>query len=335
MTPLQHEPNSQGDNPEVGKPKKPRHRQWSGVVVGLLFGIGGLTAGRLGQLYPHFDVFSQFGLQFLAICVAFICAIFFSRFKTLVGIVLTIALLALYSAWPHMVSNELQDRNFKLATGEQPLRLAHFNTFKNNKDYAAIVAEVLRLDADVVGLLEMSTEKKNAILPKLLEKYPYQSDCLQKQYCDQAIVSKIPFGLTAAQSLWDGPPYVMIKLGSNFSDVSIYSVHTTRFPHSRAQLKQITALTKLLENEPGQKIVMGDFNATVFSRVLSTLEKGAGLQRITDLPTWPAQYQMPQLAIDHIFISDGFRVVGNQQIGASAGSDHFPIIATVALRAPK
>jgi endonuclease/exonuclease/phosphatase (EEP) superfamily protein YafD len=331
---LQQEPEAQREKPEDNKPLRLRHRQWSGVVVGLLIGIGGLTAGRLGHLYPHFDVFSQFGLQFLAICLAFICAVFFSRFKTLVGIVFTIALLALYSAWPHMVSSELQDRIFKIATGEQQLRIAHFNTYKNNLDYEAIAAEILRLDADVVGLLEMSNAKKNAILPKLLEKYPYQSDCLQKQHCDQAIVSKIPFGITAAQSLWDGPPYVMIKLGSNFSEVSIYSVHTTRFPHSRAQLKQINGLIKLLGNDPGQKIVMGDFNATVFSRVLSTLEKGAALQRITDLPTWPATYQMPQLAIDHIFISEGFRVVGNQQIGMSVGSDHYPIIATVALRPP-
>jgi endonuclease/exonuclease/phosphatase (EEP) superfamily protein YafD len=332
---LQQEPEAQREKPEDNRPPKPRHRQWSGVVVGLLIGIGGLTAGRLGHLYPHFDVFSQFGLQFLAICLAFICAVFFSRFKTLVGIVFTLALLALYSAWPHMVSSELQDRTFKIATGEQQLRIAHFNTYKNNLDYEAIIREILRLDADVVGLLEMSNAKKNAVLPKLLEKYPYQSDCLQKQHCDQAIISKIPFGTTAAQSLWDGPPYVMIKLGSNFAEVSIYSVHTTRFPHSRAQLKQINGLIKLLGNDPGQKIVMGDFNATVFSRVLSTLEKGASLQRITDLPTWPATYQMPQLAIDHIFISEGFRVVGNQQIGMSVGSDHYPIIATVALRAPK
>jgi endonuclease/exonuclease/phosphatase (EEP) superfamily protein YafD len=332
---LQQNPEAQREKTEDHKPPKLRHRQWGGVVIGLLVGIGGLTAGRLGHLYPHFDVFSQFGLQFLAICLAFICAVFFTRFKTLIGIVFTLALLALYSAWPHIVSSDLQGRTFNLAAGEKQLRIAHFNTYKNNLDYDAITTEVLRLDADVVGLLEMSNAKKNAILPKLLEKYPYQSNCLQEQHCNQAIVSKIPFGITAAQSLWEGPPYVMIKLGSNFSEVSIYSVHTTRFPHSRAQLKQINGLINLLADDPGQKIVMGDFNATLFSRVLSALEKGASLQRITDLPKWPATFQTPQLAIDHIFISEGFRVVGNQQIGMSVGSDHFPIIATLALRSPK
>ncbi len=329
---MQQESEPQRDNPEVGKPSKPRHRQWSGVVIALLFGIGGLTAGRLGHLYPHFDVFAQFGLQFLAISAAFICAVFFSRFKTLVGIVITIGLLALYSAWPHIVSSELQSRSFKLATGEQALRIAHFNTFKNNPDNDAIAQEVLRLDADVVSLIEMSDKKKQAVLPKLLAAYPYQFDCISVSDCSQAIISKFPFKETSAQAGWEGPPYVMAKLGGAFDGVTVYSIHTTRFPHSRAQLTQIRALTKLLETTAGQKIVMGDFNATLFSRVLSTLEDGAALQRITDLPTWPAQWQMPQLAIDHIFISEGFRVVGNQQIGANVGSDHYPILATVALK---
>jgi endonuclease/exonuclease/phosphatase (EEP) superfamily protein YafD len=332
---LQQDIDQQKPTIETAKPAKPRHRQWSGAVVGLLFGMGGLVAGRLGHLYPHFDVFAQFGLQFLVVTLAFICSIFFSNYKALVGIVITVALLALYSAWPHIVSNDLQANNFKIAKGERALRIAHFNTYKNNADYGAIAEEILRLDADIVGLLEVSDMKKLNVLPKLLTKYPYQMDCKKVDSCDISIVSKIPFTETSSQTFWDGPPYAMIKLGGNFSGVSIFSVHTTRFPQSRAQLKQVTALAKLMANVANEKIVMGDFNSTIFSRVLSTLEKGAALQRITDMPTWPALIQMPQLAIDHIFISDGFRVVGNQQIGRNAGSDHFPILATVALRPQK
>jgi endonuclease/exonuclease/phosphatase (EEP) superfamily protein YafD len=309
-----------------------KHRQWGGAVLGLFVGMCGLVAGRLGQLYPSFDVFAQFGFQFFVATLAFTFAMFFPRYKTLLGIAMATALLALYSAWPHIASNQLQGRNFKLETGEQVLRISHFNTFKNNFDYDAIAEEVLRLDADVVSLLELSNQKKKLVLPKLLEKYPYQTVCDEADHCQQAIVSKFPFAETASQSLWEGPPYIMIKLGSNFQNVAIYSVHTTRFPYSRAQLKQVRALTKILENTPGAKIIMGDFNATVFSRVLSTLETSTGLTRITSLPTWPAQLQMPQLAIDHIFISDNFRVIAEPQIGASVGSDHFPILATLALK---
>ncbi len=305
-------------------------------MFGLLFGVSGLVAGRLGQLYPHFDVFSQFGLQFSCICVAFIFAVFLPRFKTLAGIALSIALFALYGAWPHMVSGSLQAKGpYKLTEGEQVLRVGHFNTFKNNFNVDAIAQEVERLDADIVTLVEISDMKKQKLLPKLKNAYPYQFDCPPDHYCEQVIVSKIPFEGAVGQEIWDGPPFVSARLGGVYSGITVFGLHTTRFPHSRAQLKQIRAFTKLLENTPGEKIIMGDFNATPFSRVLSTLEEGAGLNRITDLPTWPAQWQFPQLAIDHIFVSQGFRVVGNEQIGNNAGSDHYPILMTLAYRPNK
>ncbi len=322
------------DTTPTTKVNKPRHRQWGGAFLGLLLGVGGLAAGRLGHLYPHFDVFSQFGLQFVAISISFSLAVFFPRYKGLVGSVLTVTILAVYGAWPHMVSSQLQATYAEIA-GERNLRVAHFNTFKNNDDYDAIVGEVLRLDADVVTLIEMNKAKKQAVLFKLSKTYPYSYSCAPGKFCDQAIVSKIPFEAVDGKEIWTGPPYIMVRLGGKFSGVSVYGVHTTRFPHSRAQLTQIRAFTKLIENVPGERIVMGDFNATPFSRVLATLEQGADLDRTTELPTWPAQWQFPQLAIDHIFISKGFRVVGNQQIGNNAGSDHFPILETLALRVRK
>jgi endonuclease/exonuclease/phosphatase (EEP) superfamily protein YafD len=231
VNPLQENIQPSDQSPAPIKPTRPRHRQWSGVLCGLVFGIVGLVAGRLGHLYSSFDVFSQFGLQFVAICVGFIIAVFFPRFKMLVGTAITIALLSLYSAWPHIVSSQLQNGPYSLVAGEQVLRVAHFNTFKNNRDYASIANEVLRLNADVVSLVEMNDEKKQSVLPKLLAVYPYQFDCKQKTFCDQSIVSKLPFSATESQQSWDGPPFVMVRLGGAFAGVSVFSVHTTRFPH--------------------------------------------------------------------------------------------------------
>ena len=80
------------------------------------------------------------------------------------------------------------------------------------------------------------------------------------------------------------------------------------------------------------KLMMGDFNTTPFSRLPGMIEDGLGLRRVTHLPTWPANAGLPQLAIDHIFASKAFRVVGNEQIGQSVGSDHFPILMTLAVK---
>ncbi len=332
MTQTDSQTNGGVDAPNSGKPKKLRHRQWGGAGLGLLVSVGGLIAGRLGHLHPRFDIFTQFGAQFIAMALAFSFAMLFSRYKALFGIALTAALLAAYGAWPHLVSSPLQSPPYQIVAGEKLLRIAHFNTYKNNNDYAAIAAEILRLDADVVSLVEMSTAKKQAVLALLKAKYPHINDCKGGRYCDMAIASIYPIIEADGEGQWIGAPYIRATLGGDMAGVTIVGVHTTRFPFSRAQLTQVRELVKKLETYTGEMVVMGDFNATPFSRITTTLEQGANLKQLTELPTWPSYAQLPQLAIDHVFASKAFRVVGNEQIGHSVGSDHFPILMTLAVK---
>ena len=317
----------QNDNDPKLKPRI-RHREWGGAFFGLLFGLVGLAAGRLGQLYPAFDVFSQFGAQFIAIVFAFAFATFMPRFKAFIGIILSILLVLIYGAWPIYFSGDVTKGPFMLSTGEKVIRVAHFNTYIPNKNFAATAKEIARLDADVVTLIEFDVEKL-PVLAALRVQYPFQYACHNIEYCDLAIISKQPILAVSANSNWEGPPYICARLGGTLNGITVYGVHTTRFPHSRAQLTQISALTKLLEGQTDDLIVMGDFNATPFSRITSTLETGAGLSRLTQMPTWPTTYGLPQLAIDHVFASQGFRVLADQQIGNAAGSDHFPIVMTL------
>lgn len=321
-------------NDNVKQPKL-KHRQWGTATLGLLFGIAGLIAGRLGHLYPHFDVFAQFGAQFVMGTLAFAFGMLFTRYKTIIGIATTFGFMAIYGAWPHLVSTPLSNGPFILQAGEKQLRIAHFNTWAENNDYTGITNEILRLNADVVSLVEMDAKKKKAIIPALKAMYPHSFDCSGREYCELVIVSKYPILQAEGNGHWVGAPYAQASLGGEMSGVTFMGVHTTRFPHSRAQLKQVRELVRKLETVSGDLIVMGDFNATPFSRVNSTFSEGANLARLTELPTWPASVQIPQLAIDHAFASANFRVIGNQQIGNSAGSDHYPIVLTLARKATK
>jgi endonuclease/exonuclease/phosphatase (EEP) superfamily protein YafD len=61
------------------------------------------------------------------------------------------------------------------------------------------------------------------------------------------------------------------------------------------------------------------------------IEDGANLSRVTFLPTWPAAAGLPQIAIDHIFISPGIRLLEAARIGEAAGSDHYPVTARIAV----
>jgi len=80
---------------------------------------------------------------------------------------------------------------------------------------------------------------------------------------------------------------------------------------TRDQEREIRALSKLVAKLKGANIIVGDFNATPHSVMLAILQSRTGMHRVTNLPTWPAVGpNLPQLSIDHMFISDGLKLLG-------------------------
>jgi endonuclease/exonuclease/phosphatase (EEP) superfamily protein YafD len=313
-----------------------RHLQWSGVALGLFAGLAGLLAGRLGQLYPLFDVFAQFGAQFTMVVAAFAFAAFVPRYKALIGMVLLCGLFVAYGAWPHFVSRTAAvdvSALEPLLPVEKRLNVAHFNTYGGNSRNQDVANEMLRLDADIVTLIEFERSKE-PLLDMLAAKYPYRATCqAADRHCNLAVVSKYPIGAVTGRAIWRGPPFIRVEMAGEFSGLTVIGVHTTRFPHWRAQFKQVQALVRMLESETGSILLMGDFNATPFSRLPRMIEEGSGLKRLTRLPTWPSTYGLPQLAIDHIFVSEDLRPLASMRIGNPVGSDHYPITIPLALKA--
>ncbi len=310
--------------------KKKRNVEWGGALIGLILGVAGLLAGRLGQIWFGFDVFAQFTLQFLFVAAAFSIAAFLPRRKAFTGLVLSVLAIVVYGLWAQSSVGPVTAGPWQLNPGERAVRVAHFNLFFRNDDLDALENEILRLDADIISLVEF-TEDKRPLLDRLKSRYPHQAECSTVWECHLAIFSKFPLTSVEAKSRWVGPPFISAQVGGPLQGLTVYGVHTTRFPHSRAQLAQVTALVQSMESISGKLLVMGDFNATPYSRVTATLAEGLGLDRLTSLPTWPSTVELPQLAIDHIFASKGTRVLAAQQIGYASGSDHYPIVMTLGI----
>ena len=313
------------------KPKKPRRRTRTACFIGLLIGLAGLAAGRAGALWIDFDVFAQFTLQFGLIAIA--C--FFGMFMRARGVISAALIVIGYigiGLWPHIAS----DRAASLSPaqpGSQQLKLMSFNASLHNFDVEAVAAEIQRNDPDIVVLIESGSEKRE-VFDRLREQFPHQVNCLDIVFCDMAVLAKSPVASNEAHVLWRGPPVIRVTFGPELNGLTIYGVHTSRFPYQRVQLTQLIELAKFVDRAPGERVVMGDFNSTPYSRLLQTFQRNSGLQRLTFLPTWPAILQLPQLDIDHIFISSGLAPAGQARIGKSAGSDHYPVIATISISTP-
>lgn len=313
---------------------RPKRRASGGIecLLGLGLGLAGLFASRLGQLWIGFDVFSQFTLQFAVIAVAFLLGGLMPRARLLTAAVLLVLGIVATGMWPHLASRGPWPAA-AAPEGERTLRVASFNTLWNNNDAEAVKAEIVRLDADLIVLIEMGPAKRR-ILSEIRDRYPHQADCYKIDYCNFAVLSRLPIAEFNARGRWQGPAYIRVRLGREGGSLTVFGVHTTRFPHALAQFRQVTEIASLIEATAGPKLVMGDFNATPFSRILSVLQDRAGLERLTFLPSWPAQWGLPQIAIDHILVSPGLRLLAPARIGEAAGSDHYPVTAVIAVPVP-
>lgn len=321
-----------GAPPEGDAPKKKRRP--SGrfeCQIGFLIGVGGLVASKLGQLWVAFDVFAQFTLQFGIVAVAFLIGLFMPRAKLLTAFVLLILGVIGIGVWPHAATHY----PFTLAAvpeGAREIRVASFNTWYSNERIAEVEAEIRRIDADIMVLIEAGPNKK-PVLEALKDRYPHQVTCFAIDFCNLAVLSKVPVLDSEARVGWEGPAFIRAKFGAELGGLTVLGVHTIRFPHSRAQMQQVVAMSGFIEGIPGRKLVMGDFNATPFSRVIDAVVSRTGLVRLSSLPSWPSQLGLPQIAIDHIFVTPGIVQTKTQAIGEPAGSDHYPVFTSIALPA--
>jgi endonuclease/exonuclease/phosphatase (EEP) superfamily protein YafD len=289
---------------------------------------GLLVSTRLSQLWTIFDVTSHFTLHFGVVAVAFLIGYFVPRARVFTGLLLSLAGFIAIGLYGHVLMNRPQAIGSPLP-GERELRVATFNTSVRNEQTEAVASEVLRLDADVVVLVEIGVHKRK-LLPLLRKTYPHQTDCLEEDFCGMAIVSKEPIVASEGRGVWKGPPFIRADLGGRLAGHTVMGTHTLRVPHVRAQFAQLHRLADYLRASDRKLIVMGDFNATPFSRVLGEFEERSGLRLLTATPTWPGYLELPQLAIDHILVSADYRLIERPRIGNRAGSDHYPVTAKLA-----
>ena len=325
------------DQPVINDPKGPGHEAEVEIDYNtgkLLCVLGVIACGLLMLSLPvskvilAADMFTHFALHYMVAGGACLAGFFMSRWHWQTAVVLTIAGVVMIG---YTATHKSQATEKVAAAGEQRLKLMTFNTWLQNNNWRAVVNEIISKDPDIVTLLEFGQEKA-PLLAALKDRYPYQVNCQKIHSCHMAVLSRYPFVESKVRTRWRGPPYVRVRFGKKLANLNLFAIHTIRPPHFRAHLRQIGVFSAAVNDKKGLKIVMGDFNSTPFSRTLNTFANRTKLKRITSTPSWPAHIaELPQVAIDHIFVSPAINVLSPHRLGNRSGSDHFPVNAIVSI----
>ncbi len=296
---------------------------------GIAVAVAGLVAGYLSRVWIELDVFSHltlhFGLAIFALAVALFAA---KPVRLPIALILMSAGMIAIGSWSKLSADQLQIAN-DVPAGTRTLNIMHFNIWGRNEQFDDIGAEVARLDPDILFLTEIGNHKQR-LKTMLDQRFAYRLPEKDKSASSLLMYSKYPFSKSKLQRRRDGLSFIRGTLGAEWKHLNIVGTHLNRPPDIRTQEREIHNISKMIQGLNGASVVVGDFNATPHSLMLELFQSRTGFKRVTKLPTWPATGpNLPQFAIDHIFISNGLTLAAPAIVGRFAGSDHLPVAASI------
>lgn len=323
--------------------------------------LAGLALGALGLWYAPLDIFAQFAGHWLMLAVmAFIAAAVPRRAVAVMSaavVIVAVAAPLISASYRGDAERPALVRTVDVATASTlrapandartsaaasalapAFKLLTFNLLNDNRDTAAVIAEIARQDADVVFLAEFGPSKK-ALRRWMAERYPYRVECSAKWSCAIGLYARFPIhGRTIVGARDDaGPRRIHADLDIAGQPVHVIGTHLMSPLYGpSANFREMDFLARVIANrsaDAGAVVVAGDFNATLFSNAFRNFRRTSGLAHMGHLiPSWPmSPIAMPQIGIDHVFMSSDLELY-DVAAGHAAGSDHLPIAATLRFR---
>lgn len=217
------------------------------------------------------------------------------------------------------------------------LTLVTFNLAQTRRPLDDVARFIDGTNADVALFQEVTREHARSLQTALGDAYPYRFFCGDRPSCLHAVISKRPWTSIEHQSRTARrPEMTIVHFGpAGHRSLTIANIHMA-WPFQPAH--QPLHIDRLIDfaREAGSPVILaGDFNATPWSHHLTRLQGGTGLVRhATYLRSWPADGQFhlpaPLMLIDHVLSTPDIRTV-SISTGPDLGSDHLPVVATLAL----
>lgn len=300
-----------------------------------------MLAGFLGAAHPLIDLVSHFQVPLLLGGVVLLAACVIAGSRAASGIALALCLVTAARVAPLWIGARPADAP---APGDAAIRVMSANVLAINGHADRFLAEVGRVDPDVLVVVEFSTLWDRVIEP-LSRDYPFR---IIERPADQpeagvAVFSKTPLtrsprpagaGAVALRS-------ALCDIQTSAGPVSLIALHAMAPVSSRAsrlrdaQLAFVNSIVREAGASP--LILAGDCNATPWSHGYRALVHDSGLRNARLgfglCGSWRGAFpSMLRIPIDHVLVGDriGVRMF---ETGRGIGSDHLPVIADLVIKA--
>ena len=223
------------------------------------------------------------------------------------------------------------------SVGTTQLTVLQANVLSSNTEHQRLFDLLDKEAPDLVLLQEVSPQWLIA-LDALRQSYPYSYAEAREGNFGIALFSRVPF---ASASHVDSPPsgYPTIIATLDMEGTALHVVGTHPMIPMSPQLysdrnEQLESIADLFEGLQGPQVLVADLNASMWDIHYRSLEETTGLRNARTgfgmLPTWPTFMPFAMIPIDHVLVSDDISVV-EMRTGPRIGSDHLPLLVTIAL----
>jgi endonuclease/exonuclease/phosphatase (EEP) superfamily protein YafD len=299
------------------------------VTALVLVAAAGALLALAGGRAPPLDTFSHLAPAYAALgAIGLLWALVAGR-----GPVAGAAMLAMIAGGLLVVPEFTRDAGPVAPPGApDTIKVIQVNALRRNADIGRVVDWIVAQHADVVTV----NEARHDLRDLLIRRTGWQTA-----------------GAHGNLIIFTPQPYVRMDRPRRTPDWTLSFVNATYagsmgpmelvtahigWPTSTRPAAQARDLARVVAELPRERMILtGDLNATPWSAQLRRLDNDLGLtRRDRAIPTWPAQlfgqpWPLPFLPIDHLYAGPGWATVKVER-GPWIGSDHYPLIVTLAPR---
>jgi endonuclease/exonuclease/phosphatase (EEP) superfamily protein YafD len=303
-----------------------RHGFWTAALL-----LAFATAMALVPLPWPMSLAEHFHLHYLAAAAVAALVAAALRQVTLADTCAVIALVNLVVIAPYLRAGAPV-----AASGATPVRVLLLNVHTASMQHAQVRQLIDDVAPDVVALVEVDRRWLDALEPSLRD---YRGR-LEKPRDDNfgiALYHRQPLLAGEIAAIGTSLPSVVARLDTGGAPLAVILTHPippVDVATDRANRAQLDAIGDRAGATSGARIVLGDFNATPWSRPFARLVARSGLRDSRDGfgvgASFPAALGALGIPIDHALVSAEVAVTA-RRIERDVGSDHLPVVLELAI----